>query len=290
MRTSRDGSPAAALRRAGKRIRATYAYNVHGGSSPSVSDHRVRFVLTPRRGEGTLRIRLEKVDRVFWATIRMDGLVTLAESADVPLPSAPVMGSRQLGATLLRKSVEVSFEDLDYRLTLRVGGREVLASSDDADSPAYYGPDLRSLRRMRSKAASPPRVYGEGGAFELTHLVVERDVYYYHDTSVRSLALPWAPRTGWGSADAPILLRQDGFFMLGDNTSASKDSRLWDQVGPHLVDRGEAFQLGTVPKDQLIGKAFFVYWPSGHRLEWLPLPGLNRFGIIPDVGRMRWIR
>ncbi len=78
--------------------------------------------------------------------------------------------------------------------------------------------------------------------------------------------------------------------MLGDNTSASKDSRLWDQVGPHLADRGEAFQLGTVPKDQLIGKAFFVYWPSGHRLKWLPIPVLNRFGIIPDVGRMRWIR
>jgi hypothetical protein len=45
--------------------------------------------------------------------------------------------------------------------------------------------------------------------------------------------------------------------------------------------------LGTVPRDQLIGKAFFVYWPSMQRPEWLPnLP----FGIVPDVGRMRWIR
>jgi len=76
--------------------------------------------------------------------------------------------------------------------------------------------------------------------------------------------------------------------MLGDNTSASKDSRLWDVVGPHLKDRGEAFQLGTVPRDQLIGKAFFVYWPSGHRLDWLPM--FSRWGVVPDVGRMRWIR
>jgi hypothetical protein len=78
--------------------------------------------------------------------------------------------------------------------------------------------------------------------------------------------------------------------MLGDNTAASKDSRLWDVVGPHLVTRGEDFQLGTVPRDQLIGQAFFVYWPSGHRLSWLPVPGLAKWGIIPDVGRMRWIR
>ncbi len=102
------------------------------------------------------------------------------------------------------------------------------------------------------------------------------------------LRLPWAPRMGWGSPISPIMLREGEYFMLGDNTAASKDSRLWDEVGPHLRDRGETFQLGTVPRDQLIGKAFFVYWPAGHRIDWLPL--LDRIGIIPDVGRMRWIR
>ena len=78
--------------------------------------------------------------------------------------------------------------------------------------------------------------------------------------------------------------------MLGDNTAASKDARLWDVAGPHLTGRGEAFQLGTVPRDQLIGQAFFVYWPSGHKLAWLPIPKIREYGLIPDVGRMRWIR
>ena len=50
----------------------------------------------------------------------------------------------------------------------------------------------------------------------------------------------------------------------------------------------EAFELGTVPRDQLIGKAVFVYWPSGHRLDWVPM--FSRWGLVPDVGRMRWIR
>jgi hypothetical protein len=81
------------------------------------------------------------------------------------------------------------------------------------------------------------------------------------------------------------LLREACFISV---PAASKDSRLWDVIGPHLRSRGDEFQLGTVPRDQLIGKAFFVYWPSGHRVDWLPL--LNRFGLIPDVGRMRWIR
>jgi len=92
------------------------------------------------------------------------------------------------------------------------------------------------------------------------------------------------------SAESPILLREHEFFMLGDNTSASKDSRLWDVAGAHLKKRGEDFQLGTVPEDQLIGKAFFVYWPSGYRVTWLPRIGTWTWPVIPDVGRMRWIR
>ena len=45
------------------------------------------------------------------------------------------------------------------------------------------------------------------------------------------------------------------------------------------------YQLGTVPQYSLIGKAIFVYWPSGFRV-----PGLLGFPIIPNVGRMRLIR
>jgi signal peptidase I len=42
-----------------------------------------------------------------------------------------------------------------------------------------------------------------------------------------------------------ITIPPDHFFMMGDNRGASADSRFW----------------GPVPRDSLIGQAFFTYWP-----------------------------
>jgi len=274
----------------GKRIRSTCAYNIYGNHTQPVSDLRVRLVLTPLSRDGALSIRLEKSGRVFWATVGLDGSVSLVESADGPAVASEPMAMGSVPALTLGESVEVSFENVDYRLALSIGGEEVLASSSDPASSAYYAPDLQALRRSRPRVSSPPRIYASDGVFEMSHLVVERDVYYFHDETIRALKYDWAPRSGWGSAESPILLREHEFFMLGDNTSASKDSRLWDEPGDHLTTRGEDFQLGTVPEDQLIGKAFFVYWPSGYRVTWLPRIGSWTWPIIPDVGRMRWIR
>lgn len=276
---------------AGKEIRAGNAYNVTGGAFPLVSDQRVRFVITPQDGQGAVRIRLTKWRRNFWANFHMDGTVTLSEGSEIADDSRPPMATAKVASFQPGKPVAVEFENLDYRLAIRVGGSEVIASSSDPKSPAFYAPNVTALRKGPAESFSmPPRIYAEEGSFELTHLAVDRDVYYYHEARMGPVlqTLRWAPKLGWGSSITPIMLREGEFFMLGDNTAASKDSRLWDQVGPHMRERGDEFQLGTVPRDQLIGRAFFVYWPSGHRVDWLPL--LNRFGLIPDVGRMRWIR
>ena len=104
----------------------------------------------------------------------------------------------------------------------------------------------------------------------------------------QSITNPFFKWPGWGTQGWPIMLR-DGehseYFMLGDNSPGSKDSRLWWEIGPHLQHLGEEYQVGTVPADQLIGRAFFVYWPSGYRRAWTA-----DIGIIPNFGRMRWIR
>ncbi|MCO6436829.1 MAG: hypothetical protein J5J06_07065 [Phycisphaerae bacterium] len=274
----------------GKDIRAFTAYNIYGPLPQPVSDLRVRLVFTPRSADAELLIRLEKLGRVFWGRIRADGAVGIFESLSAvgAQPSSRSLVETRVEPIPPGRSVEFSFENVDYRLAIRVGENEVASSSDDPDSPAYYGPDLKALRgQWASRSAPPPRLYGASGAFELSHVLIDRDEYYYHDPGGPGLELGWAPRGGWGSVESPILLGPDEYFMLGDNTQASKDSRLWDVVGPHLWGRGTGFQLGTVPGDQLIGRAFFVYWPQPHRLPWLPA---LRWGVIPDVGNMRWIR
>jgi signal peptidase I len=47
------------------------------------------------------------------------------------------------------------------------------------------------------------------------------------------------------SLNKPFTVPADSYFMMGDNRSYSEDSRYW----------------GVVPKANVIGKAFFVYWP-----------------------------
>ena len=275
----------------GKPIRADYAYNVARPGVPKhrpppVSDQRVRFVWTPISDGAAIQARLVKADRSFWATVRTDGTVRILESHHLLDGTARAMLQKQLSPIPIGESIEISFENVDYRLALSVGGKKVLATSLDRDHPSYYGPNIEAQRRSTETLSSPPRIYGSDGAFELSHLVVERDVYYFRTKD----AVDWCDQGGWGTVGNPILLREGEYFMLGDNSPASQDSRLWGDVSRnrHLADRGEAFQLGTVPADQLIGKAFFVYWPSAHRMKWMPIP--RHWGVIPNVGRMRWIR
>lgn len=125
------------------------------------------------------------------------------------------------------------------------------------------------------------QIYADHLDIVLAHLLLERDVHY------KNSAPTGLPR-GWGTTGNPIFLREGEYFVLGDNSPASQDSRLWTQPGAYLLERGAGYQVGTVPADQLIGKAFFVYWPSGYRINWLPI--LKDFGVIPNVGKMRWIR
>lgn len=270
--------------------RATVAYNITERAAPTVHDHRVSFFVVPESESGSIAVRLAKLGRAFTATVQMDGHLSIQESAGVAQRRLPVNIEGKIAPLTAGRAFDFAFENVDYRLALYVNGAEVLASDSDRESSGFYGPDVRGLRTIQLEHAPvAPRIIADGGSFELLHVQVLRDVHYYNDGRFNSLGgLHWAPREGWGSPTSPMLLREGEFFMLGDNTAASKDSRLWDRIGPHLLERGEAMQLGAVPRDQLIGRAFFVYWPSGQRIDWLPL--LHRVGIIPDVGRMRWIR
>ena len=52
-------------------------------------------------------------------------------------------------------------------------------------------------------------------------------------------------RSTYGAENKRALVPSDSFYVLGDNSASSQDSRYW----------------GFVPEENLLGKAFLIYWP-----------------------------
>jgi signal peptidase I len=52
-------------------------------------------------------------------------------------------------------------------------------------------------------------------------------------------------RGEYGQMDNKIVVPKDSYFVLGDNSASSQDSRYW----------------GFVPKKNMLGKAILIYWP-----------------------------
>lgn len=116
-----------------------------------------------------------------------------------------------------------------------------------------------------------------GGPFTLHRVALERDIYYEHH--------PSQPTRG-AHPLLPVVLNATQYFMCGDNSPSSLDSRLWSASrpgggapDPWIADQVDD-TIGVVHADLLIGKAFVVYFPAPLRETRVP---------IPDVGRMRWI-
>jgi signal peptidase I len=57
----------------------------------------------------------------------------------------------------------------------------------------------------------------------------------------------------WGK---PIHLESDEYFVLGDNSPASDDSRFFPSI--------EGRQVGALPADQILGRVMGVLWPPAH--------------------------
>ncbi|MCK4374988.1 MAG: hypothetical protein KAX19_06645, partial [Candidatus Brocadiae bacterium] len=118
----------------------------------------------------------------------------------------------------LEESQWLVLENYDDRVVAKVGDKEVL-------SHEYEG-GAAGERRVR---------FGARGATVLwERIIIERDIYYNTVHSVRG-------------AGRRYELGEGEYFVLGDNSPASSDSRRWARPG--------------VPQENLIGKAFFVFWP-----------------------------
>jgi signal peptidase I len=238
---------------------------------PLIGDARLTVELTPHTGNGRLRCQLSRDDDLFFLDIRWGAsgaTATLSRRSD---RSESALGSAEVPDLVEGRSLKLEFGHLDYRVFVRAAGRTIIQTTDE-----NYPPDPQQARSRTRDNPLGFRVIAQEGQASLRGIRIDRDVYYSFTPG----------KTLRASTNNEFLLRQDEYFVLGDNSPASHDSREWYRVAPHLqaeVDNGTR-QLGTVPADHVVGRAFFVYLPSlqswDARSRWR----------TPDIGRMRFVR
>jgi signal peptidase I len=263
-------------------FRATYAYNIASryGQPPVASDLMVRFYATSGQTQGKIGVAIYKYGIKYSGWIDQQGEMqikqgdtTLKQQIVAPIESA--------------KPTEVRFAVVDRRLKLTYGSHTL---SVDLDGSRHG----LALKRDRT-----PSVHITGaGTWTLAHVALFRDIHYT-SKSIHS-------RQGRATENHPFTLHQDEFFVLGDNSPNSEDGRWWNT--PTAASRGhQAPRAGVVPRHYLVGKALFVYWPSGFAFPWPQTVqnfindranqnGLMRLARmlvnlrwIPNVGKMRFI-
>jgi signal peptidase I len=110
-------------------------------------------------------------------------------------------------------------------------------------------------------SSRPVALGGQTLGVEIRDLRLLQDAYYTRPRGVDAR---------WG-VDRPVRLLSGEYFVLGDNSTISLDSRTWPD-GP------------AVPSDLLVGKPFLVFFPP-QRVDW----GGWHF-LVPDLCRIRYIR
>jgi signal peptidase I len=153
------------------------------------------------------------------------------------------------------RSVTLEASAFDRRITVAVDGK-----------PLFEPYDYEQPRRGPVAGEIPIGVGVHGGEMTIQSLRIFRDVHY-------TATLAGMPRQGH-SVRTAVAVGPDEYFVLGDNSPVSNDSRFWS-VGP------------VVPGSMLLGKPFLVHLPGAV----VPLRVFGRSVCwVPDPRRIRYIR
>lgn len=243
----------------------------------NVSDVKLSLHHHRTSGDGPLQLTLSKLNRVFTATILpdraslamhdRDSNQTTIIARDVPLPRAANRARR------------IDFSNVDYQVTLRIDGRDVIQTT-----PEQYRPDIPELldAAANGERLPPPQIAITAArqSCTLSHISLSRDTYYMNRTFDSKVPVRWGSPINF--PDRVMVLCDDEYFVLGDNSPISGDARVWED-DIRLPHEDLIVPEGVVPGRFMIGKAFFVYWPAGFR------PIDSAPAVVPNFGDMRFI-
>lgn len=276
-----------------------------------VGDLRVAGTVTPGRDDARIAIELDvRGTQYRWelgggtARLRMRPEALAGEGPEAGWTGPAAVELPRLAAG---RPVRVEAWHADQRMVLRVDGRAVIehvydwrprerlerttgrpAGGDDAEALgalAERGPSRMAELRWRF----------EGGPVELDRAEVDRDIHYapYDALKLRYGLQGNPPRPDLGDLrldhgygchpTTPARMGPDQFYMLGDNTLASSDSRAWGSPHPIVAETVDPSAF-VVHRSLLMGKAWVVYFPALH-----PITEGGR-GFIPNFGDLRFIR
>ncbi|UCD75221.1 MAG: hypothetical protein JSV91_15740 [Phycisphaerales bacterium] len=248
--------------------------------------HVFEFIITS--GQALVRMRPDFDDQLPWET---------SEAKKISLPGGG-------------KVFNVEFWHVDQSLAIFIDGKRVAGHEYEwtpaqrlmyaADELFADENDIEAIGELTDNRKLPPAIEWsfQGSPVTLHRVRLDRDLYYKVDEyrggrrrnstqpGFEHLTSPIAHRLNPAYGTHPLrpaVLNSDQFFMLGDNSAASSDGRLWGN--PHSL---VATQIDPAPfvvnRKLLLGKAWVVYFPAPHPVK------EGGPGVILDFGRLRFIR
>ncbi len=158
------------------------------------------------------------------------------------------LGSTAGVALQTARVYRLEFSFVDRRAILAIDGKQVVP---DADLPA--------VRRPPDKHAPPLQLGARGCRVVVRELRLFRDVHY--------------TQYGTHGTRQPTMLGPNEYYVLGDNSGNSQDSRKWPTPG--------------VPEADFIGKPFLIHQPL--RQGRMTVGGREREFQWLDWARLRWL-
>jgi len=262
-----------------------------------VSDVRLRAGIEPGAEGLAAEVRLTARGYEYRARIAggVAGLSRRLAPAGAPAGEWEPLAQGQVPALTPGRITNIAFWHADQAIGLEINGEAVFepwtydwgpgeriqratGRTIDEILAANQAPSENALQRPDIYVRPDVRWVFEGAPFRLHRVSLDRDLHYRPATHHPNSALR-GPARGT-SPKAPLALNQDQFFPCGDNSPASLDGRLFSTVNPWVAQQFDG-TIGVIPRELLLGRAFFVYWPSLHKGKGV-MP-------VPDFGRMRFI-